>query len=117
MDWTGLVVILILLLAISLWTIAFIQLNKYGSRRGIKHFFVALLAMLVLAVLLFLFFIVPTMGCQGWYCGLESALYFLLGCLIMMICFPLILLLVNVNLFKRRANKRKARREAAKLRN
>lgn len=105
MDVSGIVAILIILVCVSLWTIAFVQLNKYGGQKGIRQFFWMLLTMFAIAVLLFIFFVIPTANCDGMLCGMDEALTFLIGCLFMLIVFPLIMITVNVPLLKRQQKK------------
>ncbi|MBK6950996.1 MAG: hypothetical protein IPO32_11970 [Crocinitomicaceae bacterium] len=105
MDASGIIAILIILVCVSLWTIAFVQLNKYGGQKGIRQFFWMLLTMFAIAVLLFIFFVIPTTNCEGLLCGMDEALTFLIGCLFMLVVFPLILITVNVPLLKRQQKK------------
>lgn len=105
MDASGLIAILLILVSVSLWTLAFIQLNKYGGKKGIRQFFWMLITMFVLGILLFIFYVIPSVGCSGLLCGFDDALVFLIGCLSMLIGFPLIMITLLVSLFKRSSKK------------
>jgi hypothetical protein len=61
--------------------------------------------MFAMAVSLFIFFVIPTANCEGLLCGMDKALTFLIGCLLMLIVCPLILIRINAPLMKRKQKK------------
>jgi len=105
LDASRIIAILLISVCISIWSIAFVRLNNYGGQKGIHQFIWMLVTMFALAASLFIFFVIPTDNCEGLLCGMDEALTFLIGCLLMLIVCPLIMITINAPLLKRQQKK------------
>jgi len=92
---------LVLVVILALWIFAFIRMQKYGGTKGVQKFFLYLGLVVLIGGVLFLIIVVPVLGCSGWFCGLGELLIFMLGCLILLVVMPIILLAVVVSKLKK----------------
>jgi hypothetical protein len=89
---------------LALWIIAFIRMQKFGGAKGVFRFFLCLFLTLVIGSLVFLFVVVPVMGCNEIFCGFGQVLIFLAISGILLIAVPIIMLTAMVERLKRQTN-------------
>ena len=85
------IVLLIAAGILALWVVAAVKLFRFGAP-GVRYFFLALLIMLIIDALAFVFIVVPSLDCTGFLCGLEEIFIFMAICALLLLIFPLILL-------------------------
>ena len=86
---------------LALWIIAFVRMHKFGSSKGVQQFFLFLGLAILIGGLLFLIIMVPVLDCSGFLCGLGELLIFFLGCAIVLIVMPIIMMTAVVARFKK----------------
>jgi len=97
----GAIGILLLGGILFLWIFAFMRMHKYGDTKGVQQFFLYLGLVILIGGLLFLIIMVPVIDCSGFLCGLEELLMWVLGCLIMLLVMPIIMLTALVSKLKK----------------
>lgn len=86
---------------LTLWIVAFVRMHKYGGSKGIQQFFLFLGLTILIGGLLFLIIMVPVLDCSGFLCGLGELLIFFLGCAIVLIVMPIIMMTAVVMRLKK----------------
>lgn len=94
MDIGGVFLTLVAISILLLWIWSGIRAYKQGGSSGLTYFFFHLIGAIALVALLWFIIVQPQLECQGFLCGIEYLIAWMIISIVVLIVWPLVLIVL-----------------------
>ena len=84
-------ILLVIIAIISLWGFTGAKAYRLGQSTGLTYYFLHLIGSIAAVGVLWLIMVSPNLDCSGFLCGLEYAIMWMLGSIVILIVWPIVL--------------------------